>query len=290
MKHALPTSKSISVPVLNRINELVHAAEQEFKHRGRHSLPWRKTHDPYAILVSETMLQQTQVARVIPKFEAWMKRFPTPHALANAQTRDVLTAWSGLGYNRRALSLKRSAELIVSKHNGSIPADLDALLALPGVGAYTARAVLAFAFDIGLPLIETNVRTVFIHHLFPRTKRLITDKELLPLVEYSLQGKSARTWYAALMDYGTRLKSELGSRKTVLHKKSSSYSKQSKFEGSTRQLRAAILKRILSAGEDGVAYKELLHIFSKSKHDPAEALASLEREEMVKISKGTVRA
>lgn len=290
MKQTSHSQTSLTTHVRAKISELVDAAEHEYVHRGRHSLPWRTTRDPYAILVSETMLQQTQVARVIPKFEAWMKHFPTPHALANAQTRDVLTAWSGLGYNRRALSLKRSAEMIVSKHNGTIPADLDALLALPGVGAYTARAVLAFAFDIGLPLIETNVRTVFIHHLFPRTQRLITDKELLPLVEYSLQEKSARTWYAALMDYGTRLKSELGSRKTVLHKKSSSYSKQSKFEGSTRQLRAALLKRVLTAGENGIAYKELLHIFSKSKHNPAEALASLEREGMVKISKGTVRA
>jgi A/G-specific adenine glycosylase len=290
MKQAPHTQLSLTPHVRAKISKLVLAAEYEHKHRGRHSLPWRTTRDPYAILVSETMLQQTQVARVIPKFEAWMKMFPTPHALANAQTRDVLTAWSGLGYNRRALSLKRSAEMIVSKHNGSIPADLDALLALPGVGAYTARAVLAFAFDIGLPLIETNVRTVFIHHLFPRTKRLITDNELLPLVAYSLQGKSARTWYAALMDYGTRLKSELGSKKTILHNKSSSYSKQSKFEGSTRQLRAAILKRVLAAGDAGVAHKELLRLFSKSHHDPAVAIASLEREGMVKISKGTVRA
>jgi A/G-specific adenine glycosylase len=236
------------------------------------------------------MLQQTQVARVIPKFEVWMELFPTPQALADAQTRDVLTAWSGLGYNRRALSLKRSAEIIVSKHNGTIPPDLNELLALPGVGAYTARAVLAFAFDIGLPLIETNVRTVFIHHLFPRTKRLISDNELLPLVEYSLKGRSARTWYAALMDYGTRLKSELGSRKTTLHRKSSSYSKQSKFEGSTRQLRASLLKRVLGAGENGIAYTELLSVFAQSTHNPAEALASLEREGMIKISKGIVRA
>jgi A/G-specific adenine glycosylase len=290
MKQSLRRHISLTPQVRAKISELILAAEYEHKHRGRNSLPWRTTHDPYAILVSETMLQQTQVARVIPKFEAWMKQFPTPHALANAQTRDVLSAWSGLGYNRRALSLKRSAEIIVSKHNGSIPADLDALLALPGVGAYTARAVLAFAFDVGLPLVETNVRTVFIHHIFPRTKRLITDKELLPLVEYSLQGKSARTWYAALMDYGTRLKSELGSRKTALHKKSSSYSKQSKFEGSTRQLRAAILKRLLAAGEEGVAHKELLRLFSKSNHDPAVAIASLEHEGMIKISKGIVRA
>jgi len=290
MKHVAHTSKSISVPVLNRINELVHAAEHEFKHRGRHSLPWRSTHDPYAILVSETMLQQTQVARVIPKFEAWMKLFPTPHALAHAQTRDVLTAWSGLGYNRRALSLKRAAEIIVSKHKGTIPADLDELLTLPGVGAYTARAVLAFAFDIGLPLIETNVRTVFIHHVFPKTKRPITDSELLPLVEYTLQGKSARAWYAALMDYGTRLKSELGSQKTAIHKKSSSYSKQSKFEGSTRQLRAALLKRVLAAGENGISRTELIRLFSKSEHDPASAIASLEHEGMLNVTKGIVRA
>lgn len=290
MKRLSPAPKKISEETRIKIEELISAAEREYTTRGRNTLPWRLTRDPYAILVSETMLQQTQVARVIPKFEAWMQQFPTPQALATANVRDVLTAWSGLGYNRRALSLKRAAEMAVEKHGGSIPQTLDELLALPGVGAYTARAVLAFAFDIGLPLIETNVRTVFIHHVFPKARRPITDAEILPLVEYSLQNKSARTWYAALMDYGTRLKMELGSHKTKLHKKSASYVKQSKFEGSTRQLRAALLKRVLAAGEPGIGYDELLKLFSKSQHDPAAAISSLEREGMVQISKGKVRA
>lgn len=287
-KSLLP--KKLSSTTLARLDELIHAAEHEYKHRGRTELPWRKTYDPYAILVSETMLQQTQVTRVIPKFEAWMKQFPTSQALASASTREVLSAWSGLGYNRRALSLKRAAEQIVEQHNGEVPQSLDSLLQLPGVGAYTARAVLAFAFDVGLPLIETNVRTVFIHHVFSRSKRPISDNEILPLVEYTLKGRSARTWYAALMDYGTRLKSELGSNKTKLHKKSASYIRQSKFEGSSRQLRANMLKRILAAGDSGISTGKLLTLFSKSNHDPRTALESLSREGMVTISNNIVRA
>ena len=280
----------ISTTTRARLQELVVAAEAEYRTRGRHTLPWRTTTDPYAILVSETMLQQTQVARVIPKFEAWMKLFPTTTALARANNRDVLTAWSGLGYNRRALALKKAAETIEDRFRGRIPADLEALLSLPGVGAYTARAVLAFAFDIGLPLIETNVRTVFIHHLFPRARRKITDAELLPLVELSLEGKSARHWYAALMDYGTRLKTELGTTKTKVHKKSATYVRQSKFEGSTRQLRAAILRRVLAAGEEGISVQELERIFAHSPHPVRAAVKSLENDGLAHGADGIVRA
>jgi A/G-specific adenine glycosylase len=123
-----------------------------YREHGRHDLPWRLTHDPYAVLVSEVMLQQTQVARVVPYFERWMEAFPTPDALAAAPLDAVLEHWQGLGYNRRAVALRRAAETIARDHGGEVPRDYDALLALPGVGPATASAVLAFAYGEARPL------------------------------------------------------------------------------------------------------------------------------------------
>jgi A/G-specific adenine glycosylase len=124
--------------------------------KARRDLPWRHTRDPWAVLVSELMLQQTQVSRVVPKWHAFLARFPTPAACAAAPVGDVVRAWHGLGYNRRAVNLHRAAVAVVARHGGSLPDDLDALLALPGVGRYTARAVLAFAFEVDVGLVETN--------------------------------------------------------------------------------------------------------------------------------------
>lgn len=231
---------------------------------GRHSLPWRKTRDPYAILVSEVMLQQTQVDRVTPYFERWMKKFPTPRALAQAALIDVLREWSGLGYNRRAKYLHDAAKEITAKYGGIVPKDYAALLALPGVGDYTAKAVRVFAHNELEVLIETNVRAVFLHHFFssgkarqtPRSlsesRRLIHDRELLHIIEKALNGQDARTWYAALMDHGSYLKSKYPNPSC----RSKHYTKQSKFEGSVRQVRGAILKAI-SRGEDIKALRNL---------------------------------
>jgi A/G-specific adenine glycosylase len=246
---------------------------------GRHSLPWRKISDPYAVLVSEMMLQQTQVPRVIPKFEAWMKRFPTVQHLARAPIKDVLTLWSGLGYNRRAKHLHGAAQLIVTKHGGVMPATIPQLEALPGVGAYTARAVIAFSFDISHPFIETNIRTVLIHKLFARSKRPVHDSELMPIISSLIEGVSARTIYMALMDYGTHLKATLGSKRARVHKKSAHYSRQSRFEGSKRQLRAALLKKILASGSITVAQAKTLA--AGSAHSPQECLESMAKEGLI---------
>jgi A/G-specific adenine glycosylase len=127
---------------------------------GRDALPWRSTRDPWAVLVSELMLQQTQVARVIPKYEAFLDRFPAPAACAAASAGDVVTAWAGLGYNRRALNLHRTAVVVVDRHSGKLPRSLDELLALPGIGPYTARAVLAFAFEDDVAVLDVNARRV----------------------------------------------------------------------------------------------------------------------------------
>lgn len=213
---------------------------EHYQKQGRHTLPWRKTRDPYAILVSEIMLQQTQVDRVILYFERWMKKFPTPRSLARAPLISVLKAWSGLGYNRRAKFLHDASKTIVAIHSGTVPRDYAALRSLPGVGDYTAKAVRVFAHNQPEVLIETNVRAVFLHHFFPRSRK-VADKRLLPYIERALKGQEPKEWYAALMDYGTHLKR--------LHPNPSHRSKhhtgQSKFEGSLRQVRGAILRATL---------------------------------------------
>ncbi|MBY0310333.1 A/G-specific adenine glycosylase [Patescibacteria group bacterium] len=211
-----------------------------YAEKGRHDLPWRKSHHPYHVLVSEMMLQQTQVERVIPKYQTFLKTFPTVKALAEAPLADVLTLWQGLGYNRRAGYLHKAAQAIVSDHKGRFPKDRAALLSLPGVGSYTASALMAFAYNAPVVLIETNVRTVFIYHFF-NNRSGIKDASILKLVERTLPSQRSRDWYAALMDYGTYLKRTVGN----LNAKSSSYKKQTRFVGSARQVRGAIMRTLV---------------------------------------------
>lgn len=211
-------------------------------------LPWRRTRDPYLIWISEVMLQQTQVARVEARWDAWLDRFPTIDALAAADDADVLAAWQGMGYNRRALSLHRAACLVSGEHGGVFPHSRDELLALPGVGPSTAAGIRAFAFDEADVYLETNVRSVFIHELFSLDEK-VADRELVPLVQACCpeSGCGVREWYYALLDYGAHLK------KTVANpsRRSASYARQSRFEGSHRQKRAAVVRILLAARETG---------------------------------------
>lgn len=240
-----------------------------WKQSGRDHLPWRKARDPYAILVSEIMLQQTQVGRVIPYFERWMKAYPTPSVLAKAPLADVLRRWSGLGYNRRAKYLHEAAKAIVARHEGKVPRGCGDLRALPGIGDYTAKAVRVFAWNVPETFIETNVRAVFIHHFYPRG-RAVSDARLLPLIAEAVEGQDPRTWYAALMDYGTFLK--------AMHpnpsRKSRHHTKQSKFEGSLRQVRGAIVRaRVKGESLDTVRARYPRRF--------VEALAALKRDGLV---------
>jgi A/G-specific adenine glycosylase len=216
---------------------LIKKVQQHYAEHGRHDLPWRQTQDAYKILVSEVMLQQTQVDRVIPKYEVFMKRFPTVDTLAVAPLRDVLVLWQGLGYNRRAKALHECAKQVVERHKGVFPREEVLLRTLPGIGPYTARAVMAFAYGVALPLIETNVRTVYIHHFFP-TATDVTDTELLPHIEATLDRGNPRDWYYALMDYGSYLKKTQGNNIS----KSKHFVRQSTFKGSDRQVRGAIVR------------------------------------------------
>jgi A/G-specific adenine glycosylase len=210
---------------------------------GRHDLPWRVTKDSYKILVSEVMLQQTQVARVEEKFPKFLWAFPKVEALARAPLKEVLAVWAGMGYNRRALALKRCAEKIVTEHGGKVPHGRAELEALPGIGPYTAGAIRAFAFDEPEVFIETNIRRVFIHQFFGDQEG-IGDKEILPLVEATLDRRQPREWYWALMDYGAQLPKLVQKNPNT---QSKHYTKQSAFKGSLREMRGKII-RVLSEG------------------------------------------
>ncbi|MCX7039935.1 MAG: A/G-specific adenine glycosylase [Spirochaetes bacterium] len=188
------------------------------------------------------MLQQTGVQRVREKYRQFLRAFPSLRALAGAEYRDVLAVWKGLGYNRRAFSLKRTAEIIVAKHGGRVPRDVDTLAALPGIGKATACAVLAYAFNEPVAFIETNIRRVYIHFFFPGTGT-VADSDILPLVEKTLDRRNPREWYDALMDYGTMLRSA----ESHPNRRGARYRRQPPFEGSVRQARGLILGTLLQA-------------------------------------------
>lgn len=219
---------------------------------GRHDLPWRQSPDPYRVLVSELMLQQTQVDRVIPKYIAFIERWPTVEKLAAASLKDVLIAWQGLGYNRRAKYVHETAKAVVKDHKGKFPVDEASLRTLPGVGPYTASALMAFAYDEPTVLIETNVRQVFIHHFFAK-QTSVTDADILELVQRTLPTHRIKQWYSALMDYGTYLKQTYGNNT----QRSKHYSKQSRFKGSDREIRGAILRML--SNEPGMTTEQLVH-------------------------------
>jgi A/G-specific adenine glycosylase len=185
------------------------------------------------------MLQQTQVDRVIPFYTNFLKRFPTVRKLASAPLSDVLKAWQGLGYNRRGIALHKASKEIVSRFQGNIPQDVDALESLPGIGPYTARAILAFAFDQDVIFIETNVRTAVVHHFFP-AKRKILDRDIERVLKEASPRGRGREWQSALMDYGASLKRS-GVR---VNAKSAHYVKQKMFTGSSREARGAILRAL----------------------------------------------
>lgn len=239
-----------------------------YRDHGRHDLPWRTTHDPYAVLVSEVMLQQTQVARVVPYFEEWMERFPTPVALAAAPLEAVLRTWQGLGYNRRAIALVRAAEAIVAGHAGEVPSEREALLALPGVGPATAAGIRAFAFGQPGLYLETNVRAVFLHE-FCADAEGVPDTALLPLLEETLDHEDPRTWYWALLDYGAHLKRTLPNPS----RRSRHHTRQSPFEGSHRQLRARLLRTVMEM--PGSTVDELAAGFGEDSARTGQALAEL---------------
>lgn len=232
------------------------------------------TTDPYKIFVSEIMLQQTQVDRVKPKYVAFIKKFPNWSSLARANLRDVLTAWSGLGYNRRAKFLHRAAQVVITEYSGELPSGYDALRKIPGVGDYTAHAIIAFAFNKKAICIETNIRTVFIHSFF-KSGNKIADSLIKELVSSTLPRSNFRDWYYALMDRGASLK------KTVpaINARSAQYVRQSPFKGSNREVRGAILK--LLTRKETVDLETLKRTYNKNTEEISGIIQNLLKENLI---------
>lgn len=201
--------------------------------------PWRNTRKPYNILVSEIMLQQTQVSRVVPKYKLFLKTYPTIISLAQAELKDVLTLWQGLGYNRRAKLLHDTAKLVTKKYSGKLPRDRTELESLPGIGAYTAGAICVFAYNQSSVMIETNIRSVFLHFFF-KNKESVSDTDVFKFIQKTVDTDNPRQWYYALMDYGSMLK-KTGNPNI----KSKHYLRQSSFKGSDRHIRGLILRILL---------------------------------------------
>lgn len=217
------------------------AVWRHYREQGRR-FDWRADTAPYRIFVSELMLQQTQCARVAQKFPGFVARFPDFGALAQAALADVLAEWQGLGYNRRAKFMHQAARVVAERFDGRLPADRAALEALPGIGPNTAGAMLAYAFNLPAVFVETNIRTVYIHHFFP--EGTVDDKRIAALVGATLDRERPREWYWALMDYGAQLKKTVGN----LTRRSSHYARQSRFEGSLRQVRGRVVALLGQSG------------------------------------------
>jgi A/G-specific adenine glycosylase len=265
-----------------------------YKKNGRNDLPWRKTTDPYKILVSEMMLQQTQVPRVIEKYKSFVKKFPNVDALAKARLADVLKEWSGLGYNRRAKYLHDAGRIVVNDYGGDMKKALGHRL--PGVGAYTRAAIRTFAFNESNEMIETNIRTAYIYHFFPSSEdtkqggSLLHDAQILHIAARAARDQDPRTWHWALMDYGSHLK-RIGVRNNV---RSKHYTRQSKFGGSSRQFRGAILRELHSSSASEQLLRKNLtrRLLAQQQQGGAlleRALAGLERDGLIKQEKGKWR-
>ncbi len=210
-------------------------------------MPWRDQPTLYYVLVSELMLQQTQVSRVLVKFAEFTKAFPDVESLARADLADVLRSWQGLGYNRRAKFLHQAAQLIAAKPAAFAAGQQTELLerqlaTLPGVGPGTRGALLNYVYEIPTAYVETNIRTVYFHHWYA-DRQDVTDRELLEIVDRTMDRTQPREWFWALMDYGTELKRTHGARLS----QSKHYKKQSPLEGSVRQVRGQLIAR-LTAG------------------------------------------
>ena len=246
-----------------------------FDRFGR-TFSWRKTTEPYQIVVSEIMLQQTQTNRVEGKFEHFIEVLPDFHALACAPLSLVLSLWQGLGYNRRAKALHAIAKKIVHEFNGKLPANQDILQTFPGIGKATAASICSFAFNMPVVFIETNIRSVFIYFFFRDVEEKIKDSMLMPLVAQTLDTHNSRMWYYALTDYGVALKKAY----PQLNTKSAHYTRQSCFEGSCRQIRGKILRETLA--HKSLSRKYIINVIGAGDCRVSRILDQLIREGFIK--------
>jgi len=241
-------------------------------------LPWRRTNNPYKILVSEVMLQQTQVARVLLKYKEFLREFPILQSLAKTPDKKLFRIWQGLGYWRRALGLKNTAKKIIKDYRGKFPKNPETLEKLPGIGLYTARAVTCFAFQNKDAFLDTNIRRVYLHFFFPKKKN-VSDKEILNIAERAVWKKNPRQWHYALFDYGaTVLKDK------KINKQSKHYVKQSKFEGSFRSFRTKVMRFLLDQPNQTATKNRLQRLLKEGSNPYAseKIFASLEKDGLIK--------
>ena len=247
-----------------------------FEEHGK-EFPFRKNITPYNVLISEIMLQQTQTKRVSEKFLNFIRIFPDFQTLSEAPLKEILKEWQGLGYNRRAIALKKIAGIVIKSHNGNLPKSIEELKSFPQIGHNTASSILTFAFNQPTIFVETNIRTVFIYFFF-HNKNNINDKEIIPLIEKTFDKNSPRNWCYALMDYGVMLKKKF----PKLNKKSAHYRKQSPFKGSARQIRGKILKILVE--KKTISKSELKNNFKYTNGDLMnKILLQLEREGFIEL-------
>jgi A/G-specific adenine glycosylase len=253
---------------------------------------WRRTDDPYRVLVSEVMLQQTQAARVDPAFERFVRIFPTVTALAQASTGDVLRAWAGLGYNRRAISLVRAAQAIVRDHGGAVPYDVDVLERLPGVGPYTAAAVASLAFRQRVAAVDTNVRRVVARAALGKDPREVSARSVHSAAASLVDEREPGAWNQALMDLGREVCRPVprcgscplrrGCRYRVEGRRGTPpvRPKTQGFEGSVRQLRGRVVRELLST--PSVSLGQLCSSTGQPRDRVAEVVRALASEGMVR--------
>lgn len=242
-----------------------HKREMSWRPPELELLPSGEALDPYFVVISEVMLQQTQVNRVQQKFPIFITEFPSFEVLASASTADVLRVWQGMGYNRRALYLHSLSRKVVSEYGGRLPGDPIELATLPGIGAGTAGSIAAFAFNAPVVFMETNIRRVFLYHFFSNQPD-VSDKKLLPIIERALDRTKPREWYYALMDYGAHLAA------TAINpnRLSKHYVVQSRFEGSDRQIRGRIIRLLIENKQ--LSHKRVLQYFEPSNRLRVEAI------------------
>ncbi|OHA63650.1 MAG: hypothetical protein A2842_02745 [Candidatus Wildermuthbacteria bacterium RIFCSPHIGHO2_01_FULL_48_25] len=279
---------------------------------NRRDLPWRNTKDPYKILVSEVMLQQTQVTRVIPKYKDFLKAFPTLESLSKTSDKKLLKTWAGLGYWRRALALKETARILVNAQaakfltssrrrfstvakrkspraqNPKSRRDFEVrsleilspreLETLPGIGPYTARAVSCFAFGNTEAFLDTNIRRVYLHFFF-KNKKDVPDREIVRIAQKALRKKDPREWHYALFDYGATVLKNSGANRRSRH-----YAKQSKFEGSFRSFRTKVVNFLLSQKQNRAPQKTIEALLKESPYPKEKVIASLLKDRLIKQS------
>ncbi|MFW9823264.1 MAG: A/G-specific adenine glycosylase [Candidatus Thorarchaeota archaeon] len=277
--HKLYAKNGLSKEIIDHFRNIIYS----YYKQHRREFPFRQNTTPYNVLVSEIMLQQTQTGRVAEKFLIFIDKFPNFNTLSNAPVEDVLKAWQGLGYNRRAIALKKISDIVVNEYNGKLPDTVEILKSFPQIGHNTASSIVTFAFDKPTIFIETNIRRVYIYFFF-YSRKGVNDKEIISIVEKTLDKSNPREWYYAIMDYGVMLKKSFPD----LNKQSAHYRKQVPFKGSNRQIRGKILKLLISGKKFTISeIEEQFKNFNKT--TLKDILTQLEKEEFIEIKQDIIQ-